>query len=117
MGKMILQAKNINKSFSNGKTKLSVLRDFSLDAEAGQIITIMGQSGSGKTTALNILGTLDQFDSGELTISGRQVQSMNETELSKILMGFGSNCFINKQQGSIGMGIIKSTCTTSHKKR
>ena len=65
MGKMILQAKNINKSFSNGKTKLSVLRDFSLDAEAGQIITIMGQSGSGKTTALNILGTLDQPDSGE----------------------------------------------------
>tara|TARA_B100000809_G_scaffold169625_1_gene166995 strand:- start:263 stop:940 length:678 start_codon:yes stop_codon:yes gene_type:complete len=84
MGEMILQAKNINKSFSNGKTKLSVLRDFSLDAKSGQIITIMGQSGSGKTTALNILGTLDQPDSGELTISGIQVQSMNETELSKI---------------------------------
>ena len=84
MGEIILQAKNIDKSFSNGKTKLSVLKDFSLDVEVGQIITIMGQSGSGKTTALNILGTLDQADSGELTINGTQVHDMNETELSTI---------------------------------
>ena len=84
MGEIILQAKNIDKSFSNGKTKLSVLKNFSLDVEVGQIITIMGQSGSGKTTALNILGTLDQADSGELTINGTQVHDMNETELSTI---------------------------------
>lgn len=84
MGEIILQAKNIDKSFSNGKTKLSVLKNFSLDVEVGQIITIMGQSGSGKTTALNILGTLDQANSGELTINGTEVQDMNETELSTI---------------------------------
>jgi lipoprotein-releasing system ATP-binding protein len=84
MGEIILQAKNIGKSFSNGKTKLSVLQDFSLDVEMGQIITIMGQSGSGKTTALNILGTLDQADSGELTINEKQVHDMNEDELSTI---------------------------------
>ena len=84
MDKIILKAKNIDKSFSNGKTKLSVLKNFSLDVEVGQIITIMGQSGSGKTTALNILGTLDQADAGELTINGTQVHDMNETELSTI---------------------------------
>ena len=84
MGEIILQAKNIDKSFSNGKTKLSVLKDFSLDVDVGQIITIMGQSGSGKTTALNILGTLDQADAGELTINGTQIHDMNETELSTI---------------------------------
>jgi len=84
MGEIILQAKNIDKSFSNGKTKLTVLKDFSLDVDVGQIITIMGQSGSGKTTALNILGTLDQADAGELTINGTQVHDMNETELSTI---------------------------------
>ena len=84
MGEIILQAKNIDKSFSNGKTKLSVLKNFSLDVEVGQIITIMGQSGSGKTTALNILGTLDQADAGELTINGTQIHDMNETELSTI---------------------------------
>ena len=84
MGEIILQAKNIDKSFSNGKTNLSVLKDFSLDVAVGQIITIMGQSGSGKTTALNILGTLDQADSGELTINGTHVHDMNEAELSTI---------------------------------
>jgi len=84
MGEIILQAKNIDKSFSNGKTNLSVLKDFSLDVAVGQIITIMGQSGSGKTTALNILGTLDQADSGELTINGANVHDMNEAELSTI---------------------------------
>lgn len=84
MGEIILQAKNIDKSFSNGKTNLSVLKDFSLDVNVGQIITIMGQSGSGKTTALNILGTLDQGDSGELTINGTHVHDMNEAELSTI---------------------------------
>ena len=84
MGEIILQAKNIDKSFSNGKTKLSVLKDFSLEVDVGQIITIMGQSGSGKTTALNILGTLDQADAGELTINGTQIHDMNETELSTI---------------------------------
>jgi len=84
MGEIILQAKNIDKSFSNGKTKLTVLKDFSLDVDVGQIITIMGQSGSGKTTALNILGTLDQADAGELSINGKQVHDMNETELSTI---------------------------------
>ena len=84
MGEIILQAKNIDKSFSNGKTTLSVLKNFSLDVEVGQIITIMGQSGSGKTTALNILGTLDQADAGELSINGTQIHDMNETELSTI---------------------------------
>ena len=84
MGEIILQAKNIDKSFSNGKTNLSVLKDFSLNVDVGQIITIMGQSGSGKTTALNILGTLDQADAGELSINGTQIHDMNETELSTI---------------------------------
>ena len=84
MGEIILQAKNIDKSFSNGKTNLSVLKDFSLNVDVGQIITIMGQSGSGKTTALNILGTLDQADAGELSIHGTQIHDMNETELSTI---------------------------------
>jgi len=84
MGEIILQAKNIDKSFSNGKTKLSVLKDFSLEVDVGQIITIMGQSGSGKTTALNILGTLDQADSGVLTINGSHVHDRNEAELSTI---------------------------------
>ena len=82
MGKMILQAKSVYKTFSNGKNNLSVLKDFSLDVVEGEIITIMGQSGSGKSTALNILGTLDQPDSGTITIGGKSVHSLKEDELS-----------------------------------
>ena len=87
MGEMILQAKNICKSYSNGKTQLSVLQDFSLDVEVGEIITIMGQSGSGKSTALNILGTLDHPDSGELILGGKRVHTMEENELAAIRNG------------------------------
>jgi lipoprotein-releasing system ATP-binding protein len=87
MGEMILQAKNICKSYSNGKTQLSVLHDFSLDVEVGEIITIMGQSGSGKSTALNILGTLDHPDSGELILGGKRVHTMEENELAAIRNG------------------------------
>jgi len=87
MGEMILQAKNICKSYSNGKTQHSVLQDFSLDVEVGEIITIMGQSGSGKSTALNILGTLDHPDSGELILGGKRVHTMEENELAAIRNG------------------------------
>jgi lipoprotein-releasing system ATP-binding protein len=82
MGKMILQAKSVYKTFSNGKNNLSVLKDFSLDVVEGEIITIMGQSGSGKSTALNILGTLDQPDSGTIIIGDKSVHSLKEDELS-----------------------------------
>ena len=77
MGEMILQAKNICKSYSNGKTQLSVLQDFSLDVEVGEIIT----------TALNILGTLDHPDSGELILGGKRVHTMEENELAAIRNG------------------------------
>lgn len=82
MVEMILQAKSICKSFSNGKNKLSVLSDFSLDVKSGQIITIMGQSGSGKSTALNIIGTLDHPDSGDIILNEKNIQSLDESELS-----------------------------------
>ena len=70
MGEIVLQATEICKSYINGNHQLSVLENFSLSVEKNDIITIMGQSGSGKSTALNILGTLDQPDSGSIEISG-----------------------------------------------
>ena len=84
MGEIVLQATQIYKSYTNGNHQLSVLENFSLSVEKNDIITIMGQSGSGKSTALNILGTLDQPDSGSLEISGTQVHNSDEIYLSKI---------------------------------
>ena len=81
MGKMILQALDINKSFTNGFSKLRVLTNLTLTVGGGEIVTIMGQSGAGKSTLLNILGTLDSPDSGLLKINGHNVEILNEKEL------------------------------------
>ena len=81
MGKMILQALDINKSFTNGFSKLRVLTNLTLTVGGGEIVTIMGQSGAGKSTLLNILGTLDSPDSGLQKINGHNVEKLNEKEL------------------------------------
>ena len=84
MGEVVLNAIEICKSFSNGGNKLDVLNKFSLSVKKGEIITIVGQSGSGKSTALNILGTLDKPDSGIIEIGGVNVDSLNENAISRL---------------------------------
>mgnify|MGYP001188520089 FL=1 len=84
MGEIILNARNIHKSYNNGKKRLIVLNNLSLILEKSEIVTIMGQSGSGKSTALNILGTLDTPDSGTVKIDGVDITTLNENELSKL---------------------------------
>ena len=82
MGEIILQAKDLFKSFSNGKKNLQVLSGFSLQVEAGKINTIMGQSGSGKSKAMNIIGTLDSPDSGEVIFDSKDINNMTDEALS-----------------------------------
>ena len=84
MGKIILKANEIRKSYKNGENKLNVLNGLSLLIEDGEMITIMGQSGSGKSTALNILGTLDKPDSGNLEIKGIDTDTLNNKDIAKI---------------------------------
>jgi lipoprotein-releasing system ATP-binding protein len=81
---VILNAKNIAKSFLNQNGKLSVFSNISIDIKKGDLITIMGPSGSGKSTLLNILGTLESFDKGELTINGKEIIKLSNESLSKI---------------------------------
>ena len=81
---MILNAKNIAKSFLNQNGKLSVFSNISIDIKKGDLITIMGPSGSGKSTLLNILGTLESFDKGELTINGKEIIILSNESLSRI---------------------------------
>lgn len=63
---MIIELKNINKSYGPH----TVLKDFNLSVEKGDFISIVGRSGAGKSTLLNIIGMLEEADSGELTICG-----------------------------------------------
>ena len=81
---MILSCRHINKSYSNGENRLVVLKDISLELEAGEIVCIMGSSGAGKSTLLNILGTLDSPDSGIVKINGKDVSKISEIETAHL---------------------------------
>ena len=84
MDKIVLEAKNIFKSYSNGNNKLVVLRKLSLKLKRAEIITITGESGCGKSTILNILGTLDKYEKGVLKIDSMDIKGLNDNKLSKI---------------------------------
>ena len=84
MGEIVLKANMICKSYFSGEDELKVLNNFSINVEREEIVTITGQSGSGKSTALNILGTLDIADSGRLEIMNQNIFKLAENEISRI---------------------------------
>ena len=73
MGKIILNSKNLIKSYQNGDKRLVVLNGINIELETGTITTIIGESGSGKSTLLNVLSSLDTFDSGKLLIENEEI--------------------------------------------
>lgn len=74
----MLKALSINKSYG----KLHILKGVDLEVKRGQIVTIVGASGAGKSSLLNILGTLDNADSGQLFIDDVEVSKLNNKSLS-----------------------------------
>ena len=81
---MILDLRNINKSYGTGQISVPALRDVSFQAEEGEYIAIMGPSGSGKTTLMNILGCLDRSDSGTYVLDGVDISALDENSLSDV---------------------------------
>ena len=82
MGKIILNSKNLTKSYQNGDRRLVVLNSINIKLETGTITTITGESGSGKSTLLNVLSSLDTFDSGKLLIENEDIKSFDEKKIS-----------------------------------
>ena len=82
MDKMILEAKDLIKSYVNGNNKLKVLDGIDIKLEEGKIVTIMGKSGSGKSTLLNILSTLDSTDEGMISINGNDIDYYTDDDIS-----------------------------------
>lgn len=78
--KKIYEIQNLEKSFGQGDSKVNVLKGVSLDVEEGEILTILGPSGSGKSTFLNIIGALDQSDSGKVMYDGEDINGMSKRE-------------------------------------
>jgi lipoprotein-releasing system ATP-binding protein len=71
----------VNKSYHVGSQTLHVLRDVSLDVQAGEMVAIMGPSGVGKSTLLHVLGGLDGCDSGVVRIGETEITALPETSL------------------------------------
>ncbi len=87
----MLRLSNIEKYYRTGLRKHWVLKDVSLAVNEGEFVTIMGPSGSGKTTLLNIIGMLDDFNSGTYEFLDEPVHKISErkkTEIHKHYIGF-----------------------------
>ena len=81
----MIELSGINKYYKyNKKKNYHALRDIDLKIEDGEFVAIIGRSGAGKTTLLNIIGLLDNYDSGKYLIDGQNTQGMNDTKLSKL---------------------------------
>ena len=78
----MIHLKDINKTYF-GAQPLHVLKGISLDIAEGEFVSIMGASGSGKSTLLNILGILDNYDSGEYTLAGTLIKDLSETRAAE----------------------------------
>jgi len=74
----MISVRNIHKSYGD----LKVLKGVSLEITSGEIVSIVGASGAGKTTLLHIIGTIDQFDQGDVVINHQNIKGFNDQKLS-----------------------------------
>ena len=79
----MISLKNVNKYYSTSNHQLHVLKDVNLEIQSGELVSIMGSSGSGKSTLLNILGILDEYDSGEYWLDDTLIKSLSEKQAAK----------------------------------
>jgi ABC-type lipoprotein export system ATPase subunit len=81
---MLLEIQKLHKTYRapDGGDAVEVLRDLDLSMESGESLSITGPSGSGKSTILNILGALDQADSGRVIVDGRDIERLSADELA-----------------------------------
>ena len=79
---IVLQANGISKSFFDGNKEIKVLKSIDLSVKNNEMLAIIGASGSGKSTLLHILGLLDDADTGELFIDGKNTKGLSEKEKS-----------------------------------
>lgn len=78
-----IEFKNVNKIYKMGEIKINALRDTSFEIEKGELVCILGPSGAGKTTCLNILGGMDRLTSGSVIVDNVRIDKLNEKELIK----------------------------------
>ena len=91
MNDIIIETKNVSKTFTIGGEEIKALNGVDLKVAGGEFISIIGPSGSGKTTLLNLIGLLEQPSGGTVLFQGRDVAKLSERELDNLRlnkMGF-----------------------------
>jgi len=83
MSRVLVQVRDLHKSFTRGTEAIHVLRDLTLDVAEGEFLALMGPSGSGKTTLLNLIAGLDQPTGGTITVGENVISEMSESELAR----------------------------------
>ncbi len=76
-----IEFKNVNKIYEMGEIKIKALNETNFQIEKGELVVIVGPSGAGKTTALNILGGMDTATSGRVIVDGKEVTKLKNREL------------------------------------
>ena len=79
---MSLNIKNVVKSYRQGLEKLTILKDLNLSVETGEVVAIVGASGSGKSTFLSLVAGLDSYDSGEITINNQRLSGLTKKQMT-----------------------------------
>lgn len=80
----MIELKEVRKSYTMGSGRLQVLKGIDLQIGAGEMVSIMGSSGSGKSTLLNILGILDNYDSGSYSLNGELIFQLNQAKAAQL---------------------------------
>lgn len=76
----MLQLKDITKIYGVGESEVIALRNVTLDFRQNEFVAVLGQSGCGKTTLLNIIGGLDRYSSGDLSINGKSTKYYRDND-------------------------------------
>ena len=80
----LVVAERISRTFVRGTSPVHALRSVSLELSAGEMVALVGRSGSGKTSLLNIIGGLDRPDEGEVVIDGRKLNDLSEAARQRL---------------------------------
>ena len=80
----IVECVNVNKTYRQGQVTVQALRDLSLQIDKGEFLAVAGPSGSGKTTLLNMIGGLDEIDSGSICVDGKTLEVMSQAQLADL---------------------------------
>ncbi len=78
-----IEFKNVSKIYQMGEVEIRALDDISFEIEKGEFVVVLGNSGAGKTTILNILGGMDTVSTGNVIVDGNDISKANEKQLTE----------------------------------